>query len=86
MSKFSEFQIHDDEASKPTVEENQINPIPFGADAQAFLSGDESEIAAQFQQELFETLDECAFELRFRILVLQIQELENEWIATPTDS
>jgi hypothetical protein len=42
MRKFSELQVHDDEASKPAVEENQIDPIPFGSYAQALLAGDES--------------------------------------------
>jgi len=48
VREFAEFHIHDDEASKPAVEENQINPIPFGSYAQALLSSDECEIGAQF--------------------------------------
>jgi hypothetical protein len=72
MSEFSEFQVHNDEATKPTVEENQINPIPFGSYAQALLSSDECKIVAQFQKELLKAQDECVFEFRFRTLVLQI--------------
>jgi len=63
------------------VEENQINPIPFGSYAQALLSSDERKIVAQFQKELLKAPDECVFEFRFRILVLQIQELEDERIS-----
>jgi hypothetical protein len=63
------------------VEENQINPIPFGSYAQALLSSDECKIVAQFQKELLKAPDEYVFEFRFRILVLQIQELEDEGIS-----
>ena len=81
MREFSEFQIHDDEASKPAVEEKQIDPIPFGSHTQAFLPGNESEVAAQFEQELLQALDQCVFEIGFRILVLQVQELQHERIS-----
>ena len=81
MSKFTEFQIHNDEASKSAVEENQINPIPFGAYAQSLLSSDECKIVAQLQEELLKAPYECVFEFRFRILVLQIQEFEDERIS-----
>ena len=65
VRELAEFQVHDDEASKPAVEENQIDPIPFGSYAQSLLSSHEGEIAAQLQQELLEALDECVFEFRF---------------------
>ena len=54
VREFTEFQIHDDEARRPAVEENQIDPIPFGSDAQPLLSSDECEIVAQFQKKLLE--------------------------------
>jgi len=69
VCEFAEFQIHDDESPKPAVEENQINTIPFGSDAQPLLSGDEREIIAQFQKKLLDALDERIFEFRLRIFV-----------------
>ena len=50
VSEFTEFQIHDYESPKAAVEENEINPVPFGSDAQPFLPSDECEIVAQFQR------------------------------------
>jgi superfamily II DNA/RNA helicase len=47
MRELSQFQIHDDERSKPPVKKHQVHPIPLRADSQAFLTGDEREIIAQ---------------------------------------
>src|ERR1044071_9131769 len=81
VCKFPELQVHDDQALKPAMKENQINPVPLRSDAQSLLSGHECEIIPQLQQKLFEALDKGIFELRLRVFVLQIQELENEWIS-----
>ena len=69
VCEFTQLQIHDDEGPKPAVEENQIDTIPFGPDAQPLLSGDEREIIAQLQKKLLDALDERIFEFRLRIFV-----------------
>src|ERR1017187_3694967 len=81
VCELTEFQIHDYESPKAAVEENQINPVPFGSDAQPFLSSDECDIVAQFQKKLLEALNESIFEFRLRIFVLQIQEFEDEGVS-----
>ena len=63
------------------MEEHKVHPIPFRSDAQTLLTGNKGEVVAQFQQELFETLNERILELGFRVLVLQVQELKNERIT-----
>jgi hypothetical protein len=75
------FQVYDYESPKPAVEENQINPIPFGSDVQAFLSSDEGEIVAHFQEKLLETPNESIFEFRLRIFVLPVQEFQDERVS-----
>src|SRR5205809_7982374 len=63
------------------MEENQIDPIPLGSDAQPLLSSDEREIVAQLQQELLDAPNQRIFEFGLRIFVVQIQELEDERIS-----
>jgi hypothetical protein len=81
MRELPQFQIHDDEGSKSSVKKHQVHPIPLRADSQTLLTGDEREIIAQLQEELFEAVDERILEVRFRILVLEIQELEHERVT-----
>ena len=81
VCELTEFQVHDHQGPKAAMEKNQVDPIPFGSDAQPFLSGDESEVVAQFQKELLEALNESILEFRLRIFVLQIQELEDERVS-----
>jgi len=64
MGKLPELQVHDDEALKPAMKEDQINPIPLRPHAQPLLSSDEREIVAQLQQELLDAPDQCIFEFR----------------------
>jgi hypothetical protein len=47
VSKFTKFQLDNDQASKPSMEEEQIDPIPFCAHSQPFLTSNESKIIAQ---------------------------------------
>src|SRR5262249_26263154 len=63
------------------MKEHQVDTIPFSSYSQALLSGDERKIAAEFQQELLKTLDDGTLELRFRVLILQVQEFENKRVS-----
>lgn len=81
VGKLAEFQVDDDEAAQAPVEEEQVYPIPFAADAQAALATDEGEIAAEFHEEGFEMADEGVFEVCFRVFVPEVEELEDEGVA-----
>ena len=59
----------------------QSGAVRIGSDPQALLSSDERKIATEFQKELFKTLDERGLEVRFRVLILQVQEFENERVS-----
>jgi len=54
MGEFPELQLHNNQRSKSTVKEEQVNSIPCRADPKAFLSRHEGEIVPELQQELFE--------------------------------
>jgi hypothetical protein len=70
------------QATQPPIEQQQIDAIPFRADAKAPLTCHKCEIVAEFQQESFQLSDQRVFEIRFRVLVLQIQEFEHKRIAS----
>ena len=48
MSEPAALEIDDDEAPQLAMKEQQIDAIPFIADAEAALASDKSEIAAEF--------------------------------------
>jgi hypothetical protein len=47
VSEFTKFQLDNDQASKPSMEEEQIDPIPLCAHSQSLLTSNESKIIAQ---------------------------------------
>jgi hypothetical protein len=44
MGEFSKFQFYEDKSSKTSMEKQQIETVPFGADTKPFLAGNEREI------------------------------------------
>jgi hypothetical protein len=44
MGEFSKFQFYEDKRSKTSMEKQQIETVPFGADTKPFLAGKEGEI------------------------------------------
>src|SRR5262249_23300453 len=76
----AEFQVDDDEASKRSVKEDQVDPVPRIAHAQSSLSADEREVPAELEEEVLEVADERLLDLGLRIFVLQTEELEYERI------
>jgi hypothetical protein len=51
VGELSEFEINDDEASKSSMKEEQVDPIPLVSDAQPMLASDKREVTPKFQQE-----------------------------------
>src|SRR5882724_11972592 len=80
MGEFSNLQIDDDQTTKTAVKEQQVDAVPLIADPQPPLPGKEGELAAEFQEEMFQPVDQGFFQSAFGILILQSQELENEWV------
>jgi hypothetical protein len=75
------FQVNDDEAAQPPMEEHQVHPKPLMADPQPFLSADKRKFVAEFQQESFKVSDERVFQIAFGVFVFEAEKFEDERIA-----
>lgn len=53
MGQGAELQVDDNEAAQPTMEEQQVHPIPGLVDAQPALPFNKGESFAEFKQEVF---------------------------------
>ena len=54
VRELAELEVDDDQAAQAPVEEEQVDPVPLVADAQAPLPADEGEVAAELEQERLE--------------------------------
>ncbi len=63
------------------MKEEEIHAIPGVSHSLPFLAGHKREIVSKLQEKFFQTSNQGVFEIRFRILVFQIQELQHKRIA-----
>src|SRR5271168_3185604 len=77
MCEFSNLQIDDHQTAEPTVKEEQVDAIPFLADAKPFLPADKCEVAAEFHQEIFQPADESFLKITLGVFIFQAEELED---------
>src|SRR3546814_17764313 len=77
MGQAAQLQVDNDQAAQLAMEEQQIHPIPGLVDTQAPLPPDEGEAFTQLQQEVFQPLNQGRFQVGFRILVLEVEELQH---------
>ena len=80
MSESADLQVDDHKTSQKSVKEQEIDSIPFVTNSQAPLPAHETEISAQFQEEVLQTADQRLFQIAFGILILEVQEFEDERI------
>jgi hypothetical protein len=80
VRELAELEIDDDQAAQTPVVEEQVHPIPGVADAKPALTPDEGEIPAELQEEGLEVQDERLLQVILRVLVLEVEELEDVWI------
>ena len=78
VSETTDLQVDDYQTSQPPVKEQQVDPVPFVADAQTPLAAHEAEVTAQFQEEGLQVADERLFQIAFRVLVLEVEKFEDE--------
>ena len=76
MRELADLQVDHDQAPQFAMEKQQVDAIPVLVYAQAPLASNESEVIAQFEQEVFEPMDQRGFQIRFRVLVFEAQELQ----------
>src|SRR5213594_3294660 len=58
-----------------------VDGVPLVADPEAALAADEGEVAAEFEQEGLEVVDERFFQVVLGVLVLEAEELQDQRIA-----
>lgn len=80
VRELAELQVDYDQATKTSMKEEQIDAVPFITDAQPTLAADECEVAAQFHQEVLQLVDKRLFQVAFRILILEVEKLQDERI------
>jgi len=81
VRELADFEIDNDQATQSPMEEQQVDTIPFRADAEPSLAPNKCEVIAEFQEKSFEFVDERIFEIRFRVLILKVEEFQDEWIS-----
>src|SRR5216683_2192934 len=64
-----------------SVEQEEVDTVPFIADAKPLLPRNEREVVPQFEHEMLQLPNQRFLEVGFRILVFQAEELEDERIA-----
>jgi hypothetical protein len=62
VGEFADLQIDNDQAAQPSMKEQQIDAIPFVADAQASLPSQEGEVAAQLEKKILQPVDQRFFQ------------------------
>jgi hypothetical protein len=80
IAELSSLEVDDYQATQSSVEEHEINAEPSIVDAQSTLTAKKGEVIPQLQQEVGKILDECGFEIGFRVLVFKVEELQYERI------
>jgi hypothetical protein len=73
--------FHDDKAPQLPMEEKQINSVPFRPNPPSLLASHKRESAARFEQELLQAFNQRAFEFGLRVLVFEVEELEDERVS-----
>jgi hypothetical protein len=81
VREFAELEVNYYQATQYAVKEKQIHAIPLGINAESALPIHKCEIIAKFQQKFLQVLDESFLKVGFRVIVLEIQKLQNERIA-----
>jgi len=83
VSQFADFQVDQLETLEQEVVKDEIDIKVLILKANPLLAGDEAEALAEFQKECLKIVDDRLFDGRFAQgwVILQIQELQNVWIA-----
>ena len=65
VREFAELEVDNDAASEPSVEKQQINPIPLVPDTQSVLAPHKGEIASELEEETLQFAKQSVLELAF---------------------
>src|SRR5258707_11440496 len=62
------------------LEKEEVHTIPLASDPQTFLPSNKREIISEFQQELFQAVNESVFKSTLGVLILEAKELQDHWV------
>ena len=62
------------------MKKEEVHPIPFVSDPQTFLPSNKREIISEFQEELFQAVNESVFKGTLGVLILEAKELQDHWV------
>jgi hypothetical protein len=79
--KLIDFEFKGNETLKFTMEEEEINEEVTVANLETVFLSKESEIATEFEDEVFEIIDEGGFKVVFGMVGRQIEEVKDVAIA-----
>ena len=65
MGEPAKFEVDENEAAQPPVEEKEVDSIPLISDPQPFLACQEGEVVPEFEKKALKVPNECLFELAF---------------------
>jgi len=80
MREFLELEINDDVTTQEPVVKDKVEEVVIAIESEALLPGLEEEAFAQFEQELFQVIQNGGFEVGLRVSrpVFQAEEFEDE--------
>jgi hypothetical protein len=75
---FPTFQVDHHETTQGSMKKEQVDAVPLVTNAQPPLPSDESEVAAEFEENFLEAKNQSFFESGLGIFVFQSQELQDQ--------
>ncbi len=79
--KFADFEVNGDEAFEAAVVEEEVDVVIALVDRDAFLAGEEGEVAAEFGDEALEVGEDGGFEVVFGVGVGEAEKVEDVGVA-----
>jgi hypothetical protein len=80
--KFTDFEVDRDEAFEATVVEEEVDVVVALVYGDAFLAGEEGEVAAELGDEALEVGEDGGFEVLFGVGVGEAEEVEDVGIVS----
>ncbi len=79
--KFADFEVNGDEAFEAAVVEEEVDVVIALVDRDAFLAGEEGEVAAEFGDEALAIGEDGGFEVVFGVGVGEAEKVEDVGVA-----
>jgi hypothetical protein len=87
MGDFADFQIDQDVAAQQAIVEDKIDEEVLFVEGEALLARFEEEAFAEFEEEMFDPVDDCGFQVGFGVAsaLVEAEEFEDQWLLEQVD-